>query len=89
MPVEDIDISPDEFANQIAFNSIDPPMAERLEFMIAQLTACFVAVNSKKGKAPKPSEFMLSTMMHETTHQDTDIETKIRATFSLFPSKSK
>lgn len=31
--------------------------------MLGQLTALFVAANGKKGKRPKPSDFMLSELL--------------------------
>lgn len=87
MPAEDIEISVDEFVHQVAYENLHPGADYRMEFMLAQLTACFVQANSRKGTRVKVGDFMLSELMKDKFRAPPNLEDKIRATFSLFPKK--
>lgn len=76
----------EELAYQVAYERLYPAHDDRTEFMLAQLTAAFVQANSKKGTKVNVMDFMLSEQMRDKT-QSNDIESQIRATFSLFPKK--
>lgn len=69
-PVEEIYISLDELALQIAYDKKHPPLDVRLEYMLAQLTACYVQTHVKRGKKVSPSDFMLSELMEKSEPSD-------------------
>ena len=62
-------MSSTELTEWIAFRSLEPSTnqrLERVEVMLAQLTACFVNAHRPKGRAPaKVEEFLLPTAAGE------------------------
>lgn len=87
LPVEEIYISPDEFALQVAYEQQHPSIDYRLEYMIAQLTA--VVCHGLGAKNVRPSDFMLSEQMRDKTPTPADVDAQVRAMFGGIKGMNK
>jgi len=77
--VSQLNLSVEDFIESTAFDQIDPPQSERLEFMLANLTS--ILVNSFSKRKTRPSDFMVDTLLAREHEANADLDEKIMATF--------